>query len=595
MASEVLQEFLVRLRFDVDKGGEGKYKSATSNVEKAADKAQKNVNKSSSKMASNFNSDMESMSRSANSTSQAVEKHGSAIGSSLGKIGKGTIALGVAAVGAAVKVNSIGERYIQATNAATFAVRRLGVSSIQNFKAMNYAAEAVGLTTSEIASTMENLNNMKFKYGAQTANQIQQALLAPNINANDTEEERLNKIAVHANQQYKANPNNSITLMANAEAAGINPQMMQYMMQYGNDYKKKYDEFNPAVGSADDANAAKALEIKNTEMFTNALLEGKAAASEMTKAYIDQRLKFDDFLLSVVKSSSSNEAFSAYMAKELLTIDNVTSALGILAVVALAVGGATAIMGGVAGLVGLGGAALLLRNYGKDLGINSLLGSVMGNQTGDSDNQEPLWKSAINDTTNKIGSFELGVSDTFKNMMGDNSTKQLFNEFKALKYSDKDAADIAANFNAESGGDPFAYGDNNKAYGLGQWHPDRRRDYEKLFGHTMASVKDYGQATKEQILFADWELKNTEKDNWDRGHHDMTHNDSIYSRFIERPAALDADSRKRGNEANEILGKREFNVTQNIYGTNDAKQTGDISADKLKDLINGRYNTQYAN
>jgi hypothetical protein len=63
------------------------------------------------------------------------------------------------------------------------------------------------------------------------------------------------------------------------------------------------------------------------------------------------------------------------------------------------------------------------------------------------------------------------------------------------------AIGVTANLKQESGLDPFRYGDSFKAYGIGQWHEDRRADYEKMFGHSMDSVSDYDQAYQEQFAF----------------------------------------------------------------------------------------------
>lgn len=68
------------------------------------------------------------------------------------------------------------------------------------------------------------------------------------------------------------------------------------------------------------------------------------------------------------------------------------------------------------------------------------------------------------------------------------------------------AAGLAANFQAESNFNPFAVGDGGKAYGLAQWHPHRQRQYERLYGHTMQSVRDPDAAYREQLGFANWEL-----------------------------------------------------------------------------------------
>ena len=108
-----------------------------------------------------------------------------------------------------------------------------------------------------------------------------------------------------------------------------------------------------------------------------------------------------------------------------------------------------------------------------------------------------------------------------------------------------DAADILANFKAESGLNPFKTGDNGQALGLGQWHPDRQRDYANLFGHTMESVQDPNLARDEQSRFAVWELQHTQKEYWQRAQSDMT-SGSRYSRYIERPAAADQAATERG-------------------------------------------------
>ncbi len=50
------------------------------------------------------------------------------------------------------------------------------------------------------------------------------------------------------------------------------------------------------------------------------------------------------------------------------------------------------------------------------------------------------------------------------------------------------AAGIVGNLQAESGKhlNHLAVGDNGEAEGLAQWHSDRRRNFEQLFGHSIA-------------------------------------------------------------------------------------------------------------
>jgi len=106
---------------------------------------------------------------------------------------------------------------------------------------------------------------------------------------------------------------------------------------------------------------------------------------------------------------------------------------------------------------------------------------------------------------------------------------------------------IIANVEAESGFNPFATGDNGKAYGLSQWHADRQALYAKLYGHSMQSVKDPTQALREQLGFIHWELTHTEKKAGDDLKKALTAYGagSIVSREYERPASRVQDV-KRG-------------------------------------------------
>ena len=73
-------------------------------------------------------------------------------------------------------------------------------------------------------------------------------------------------------------------------------------------------------------------------------------------------------------------------------------------------------------------------------------------------------------------------------------------------WSKEQAAGIAANLEAESGFNTKALGDQGKAAGIAQWHPDRQKRFEEVYG------KKLSEATfEEQVGFVDWELKNTEK------------------------------------------------------------------------------------
>lgn len=74
-------------------------------------------------------------------------------------------------------------------------------------------------------------------------------------------------------------------------------------------------------------------------------------------------------------------------------------------------------------------------------------------------------------------------------------------------WSREDAIAIAANLQTESGLNAGAVGDNGKAYGLAQWHPDRQANFKRAFGKDIKSA-----SFAEQLDFVDHELrKGTER------------------------------------------------------------------------------------
>ena len=74
-------------------------------------------------------------------------------------------------------------------------------------------------------------------------------------------------------------------------------------------------------------------------------------------------------------------------------------------------------------------------------------------------------------------------------------------------YTHVQVVGIMANLKEESGYKPNLYGDSGKAYGIAQWHPDRRALFQKKFGKSMI-----GSSVQEQLDFLDYELKHHEKD-----------------------------------------------------------------------------------
>ena len=85
--------------------------------------------------------------------------------------------------------------------------------------------------------------------------------------------------------------------------------------------------------------------------------------------------------------------------------------------------------------------------------------------------------------------------------------RRAFNYYRNLGYQPVQAAALAGNAMAESGGDPTIKGDAGKALGIFQWHPDRQA---RLTSYAQSQGLD-PRSEQAQLGFFDWELKNTER------------------------------------------------------------------------------------
>ena len=85
--------------------------------------------------------------------------------------------------------------------------------------------------------------------------------------------------------------------------------------------------------------------------------------------------------------------------------------------------------------------------------------------------------------------------------------RRAYNYYLNMGYRPVQAAALAGNAMAESGGNTNIVGDAGKALGLFQWHPDRQ-------GRLNAYAQSQGldpRSEQAQLGFFDWELKNTEE------------------------------------------------------------------------------------
>jgi len=124
--------------------------------------------------------------------------------------------------------------------------------------------------------------------------------------------------------------------------------------------------------------------------------------------------------------------------------------------------------------------------------------------------------------------------------------------FQSQGWTREQAVGLAANIKRESAFDPTAVGDNGRAYGLAQWHPDRQAEFQKRFGK---SIK--GSTLQEQLAFMHYELtEGNEKGAGAKLRQAQTAADAagIVSRYYERPADAAGEAAKRGQMAMAMLG-----------------------------------------
>lgn len=115
--------------------------------------------------------------------------------------------------------------------------------------------------------------------------------------------------------------------------------------------------------------------------------------------------------------------------------------------------------------------------------------------------------------------------------------------FMEMGWTKAQASGIVASIARESGFASGAIGDNGRAYGLAQLHPDRQAMFAKVMGKPIQE-----STADEQMRFIDWELRNTEKKAGDalRASKTAYEAGSIVSSLYERPADRDGEAARRG-------------------------------------------------
>ncbi len=138
---------------------------------------------------------------------------------------------------------------------------------------------------------------------------------------------------------------------------------------------------------------------------------------------------------------------------------------------------------------------------------------------------------------------ERGVRKLDHMFSGWEKAKFALNSFVALWWTKEQSIGIVANLIWESNlSHTIDTWDGWRAYGIAQWHPDRQRNFAKVFGKPMQ-----WSTLEEQISFVDWELRNTEINAWSMLRNAWSIEDAtrIITYYYERPLHKEVDTQKR--------------------------------------------------
>lgn len=115
--------------------------------------------------------------------------------------------------------------------------------------------------------------------------------------------------------------------------------------------------------------------------------------------------------------------------------------------------------------------------------------------------------------------------------------------FRKLGWETHTIYGLAANLYAETTFRPNLTGDGGKAYGLPQWHTDRQKKFEEVFG-----IKIQNATVDQQFEFIHWEMFNPKSSERGvglrlRNAKDAREAGAIISKYYERPRKDEGDTR----------------------------------------------------
>lgn len=283
--------------------------------------------------------------------------------------------------------------------------------------------------------------------------------------------------------------------------------------------------------------------------------------------------RVSDILILFIRLAEIVAPALSWIVEKLVDLDKMTDGWStkiMAAAVAFKLLGGAAIIGGIMGLAGAMGALAvpilaLMAAGGIGAGIGSLINKVIPASAKDKIGQivAQVMASFGSDEANNALAAN-GVAGYQKRDAGSSGAagaangRDLVGFFMGKGWSRDQASGLASNIQHESNGNHQAVGDGGKAYGIAQWHPDRQANFTKWSG------KDIKQSSlQDQLEFMNYELTQGAERKAGallKASRSASQAGEIVSRHYERPAATEAEARKRGATAVQIAQSTTIHV-----------------------------------
>lgn len=491
------------------------------------------------------------------------------------KTGANVAQLGLATTAAAVQIGIAVERTAKMYDELYYASQRTG-SSVSTLKAYEFGAKQIGLTSEQARGSVEALAG-SIRMNPGLAGLMRGMGIDPNNSQKAIIEltDRLRKqygpngyfIAARQAQMFGIDEGTFQQLWKNLDrlkmeqergrqnqiAAGIDPDKAAVKF---NKFSRELNNVYDRLGLIKDRIALDYLPAANWVIgATNTIIDKFNNAEKATNGWAGVILGFAS-ALTIAK-------VALIPLLNLLGLGGALGAAGRIGLGALGLGGLlgrTALMGGGA----LGASALALgaikydSNHGN--GIRSSLRSMLGI----ADPGETADTSSL--TTKRDAAVKY---------------------FMAKGWTREQAIGIVANLFAESKLNRRSVGDGGRAYGIGQWHPDRQADFARWAG------KDIRDSTyEEQLAFTHYEMtEGKEKRAGDALRRTRSAREAagVVSSQYERPAAVGEAMRNRGaladSWASTVLASPATASNVNIAPNTNITITGVSDPRKAADLV----------